>query len=570
MTLPGTAHPATLQLDFEGCYRAIAGRDTRWDGRIYLGVSSTGIYCRPSCPARKPKPENCRFFPSAAACVAAGFRACKRCRPDSLPGTRDWDARGDLAARAVRRIRDGAVDIAGVGGLARELAVSERHLHRVLVEQVGAGPLQLARTRRAHAARALIEQTDLPLTDIAFAAGFGSVRQFGDTMREEFGVAPSQLPRARSGAARTTGEDRHAPGRSAPAPASASASAGAQGATEPISAERPVLALTLRTRTPYDSTGVRSFLAAHAVPGRDQVDGSTTSHALDVPGGIAIATIDWSQVRERAGWASLPVRLELPGLADVTAAISVVRRLLDLDADPAQIAAALGGDRTLAPLLQRRPGLRLPGARHPAEFALGVVLGQQVSLAAARTLQGRLAREFQPEARRRSSAAPAAPEQTDSAPWLAAPDIARIAATQVDELRARIGLNRGRAEALRLLAAAIDAGLDLGPGADRNHARTQLAAIRGVGPWTVELIAMRALGDPDAYPAGDLILRRALGTRTDRDTRAVAEAWRPYRGYATQHLWADFLAAQAAATRTTPDLIRTPSRRNTHEPGTTP
>lgn len=546
--------------DFDACYRAISGRDARWDGRIYLGVASTGIYCRPSCPARKPRRENCRFFASAAACVAAGFRACRRCRPDALPGSRDWDVRGDLAARAVRRIRDGAVDAHGVSGLARELAVSERHLRRVLIDEVGASPLQLARTRRAHAARALIEQTDLPLGDIAFAAGFGSLRQFGDTMREEFGVPPSKLPRTRS--AEASASRRAGSLRAGSLRAGRAGSAG----TDPASDERPRLVLRLRTRAPYDATGTHAFLVAHAIPGRDEIDGAETAHALDVPGGTAVVRIDWAEVRSTgiggsigSGLAAIPVTLSLPGLADAMPAIAAVRRLLDLDADPAQIADALGADPLLGPLLARRPGLRLPGARNPHEFALGTVLGQQVSLAAARTLQGRLAARFAKDPATPDAAAPG---------FFGAPDVARIAATPVDELRT-LGLNGARAETLHAVAVALDAGLDLGPGADRASARAALAALRGIGPWSVELIAMRALGDPDAFPAGDLILRRALGARTDRETRGIAEPWRPFRGYATQHLWADFLAARASVGIAAKAAGGTPTATATETAGTT-
>lgn len=513
MTQP-PAHPTQLPLDFEACYRAISGRDTRWDGRVYLGVTSTGIYCRPSCPARKPAAANCRFFASAAACVAAGFRACKRCRPEAVPGTRDWDVREDLAARAVRRIRDGAIDSAGVGGLARELAVSERHLHRILIDEVGAGPLQLARSRRAHAARTLIEQTDLPLSDVAFAAGFGSLRQFGETMREEFGVVPSALPRNTGNISRQQRGDgvRH---------------------SEPKSDERPTLALQLRTRAPYDLAGMRAFLSAHAIPGRDLIDGAHSSHAVDVPGGTAVATIDWPATHEHRGHILIPLQLALPGLSDTMPAIASVRRMLDLDADPTQIIEALGSDPVLAPMIAARPGLRLPGTRNPAEFALGVVLGQQVSLAAARTLQGRLAARF------------AGSGQVAAEGFGAAPDVAAIAETSTAQLREQIGLTEARAATLRTVAAALTAGLDLSHGGDREQARRELLAMRGIGPWSVELIAMRALGDPDAYPAGDLILKKALGTKSERETILAADSWRPYRGYATQHLWADFLAAQA-------------------------
>ncbi|QIM17771.1 DNA-3-methyladenine glycosylase 2 family protein [Leucobacter coleopterorum] len=512
--------PATL--DFDACYRAASGRDARWDGRVYLGVTSTGIYCRPSCPARKPRPENCRFYSSAAACVAAGFRACKRCRPDAVPGTRDWDARGDLVARAVRRIRDGAVDAVGVAGLADELAVSERHLRRMLIEEVGASPLQLARTRRAHAARALIEETELSLTDIAFAAGFGSVRQFGDTMREEFGVAPSGLPRRGSGSPQRRAQDPEGP----------------------TSDERPKLALRLRTRAPFAAEEMRAYLAAHAIPGRDEIaaDG-TSAHAIDVPGGTAVVRIDWhdvpqvsQQLESGADAVGIPVTLTLPSLADTMPAIQAVRRLLDLDADPSQVAEAFSGDPVLGNLLQRWPGLRLPGARHPQEFALGTVLGQQVSLAAARTLQGRLAAGFETKVASGAGVA---------AGFKAAPDPALVAAISVDDLREQLGLTRARAATLSTLASALANGLDLGAGADRDRARAELLALRGIGPWTVELVAMRALGDPDAYPAGDLILRRALGVTSDREAIALAQSWRPYRGYATQYLWSDFLEATA-------------------------
>ncbi|WP_205879320.1 DNA-3-methyladenine glycosylase 2 family protein [Leucobacter triazinivorans] len=523
-----TSQPPAL--DFDACYRAASGRDPRWDGRVYLGVTSTGIYCRPSCPARKPRPENCRFFPSAAACVAAGFRACKRCRPDALPGTRDWDVRGDLVARAVRRIRDGAVDAVGVAGLAAELAVSERHLRRMMVDEIGASPLQLARTRRAHAARALIEETDLPLADIAFAAGFGSVRQFGDTMREEFGIAPSRMSRRRGSAADPLG-----PVDPVSDPASG-----------PVSDERPRLALRLRTRAPFGAVAIRAHLEAHAVPGRDVIDpDGSTAHAVDVPGGTAIVRIDWAEVPPPAAQShggaavvGVPVVLTLPRLADAMPAIQTVRRMLDLDADPAQIAEALERDPRLGGLLARRPGLRLPAAREPREFALGTVLGQQVSLAAARTLQGRLAAAF---ARSGALAAPG---------FLAGPDPERIAACDAQELRDRLGLTRARAETLRSLAGALACGLDVGPGADRDRARAELAAIRGIGPWTVEIVALRSLGDPDAYPAGDLILRRALGVAAGSEAERLAETWRPFRGYATQHLWADFL--EAAARKDTP------------------
>lgn len=486
--------------------------------------------------------------------MAAGFRACKRCRPDAVPGTRDWDVRGDLAARAVRRIRDGAIDTVGVSGLADELAVSERHLRRLLVEEVGASPLQLARTRRAHAARALIEQTDLSLTDIAFAAGFGSVRQFGETMREEFGIAPSAIRRTIQRAAPLPGSapDRgtHAGARRMGANAEpglgsgsgAPQRSGVADGRDPASDERPSLALRLRTRAPFDGPATRAFLEAHAIPGRDLVEPTgETVHAIDVPGGIAVVRIAWPEVPAvpaQAGdrMVGVPVVLTLPELADAMPAIQAVRRMLDLDADPAQILDALGAAPILAPLLAARPGLRLPAARDAHEFALATVLGQQVSIAAARTLQGRLAFAYASTVSGGSGEAPG---------FVARVDVARVAAQPVEALRAELRITRARAETIQRLAAALAGGLDLSAGADREHSRAELGAIKGIGPWTVELVAMRALGDPDAYPAGDLILRRALGVERPHDAELLAEQWRPFRGYATQHLWADFLAEAA-------------------------
>lgn len=347
----------------------------------------------------------------------------------------------------------------------------------------------------------------------------------------------------------------------------------------------PVRCVLLRTRAPYDVEGMQAFLTAHAVGGRDSISpasddtqaASVTSHALDVPGGIAVSHIYWAAVQQNDEHTYIPVRIHSPNPADEPHAIAHLRRMLDLDADPTQIAEALSRDARLSSLVSMRPGLRLPGARNPQEFALGVVLGQQVSLAAARTLQGRLATAFASSTSGcagagctdctdgancadgrvddvasgyHSSGGAASQPQVGKGEspifrFLGAPDVSRIAETATADLRALIGLTAARAETLRSVAQALTDGLDLGPGADQQLARVQLAALRGIGPWSVELIAMRALGDPDAYPAGDLILRRALDTRTDRETRLAAEAWQPYRGYATQHLWADFLAAQA-------------------------
>lgn len=502
----------SIHLDHSACYRAAAGRDARWDGRFYLGVVTTGIYCKPSCPARKPLSKNCVFFPTAAAAVAGGFRACKRCRPDALPGSRHWDSRGDLAARAVRMIRDGVIDHAGVSGLASALSVSERHLLRVLVAEVGATPLQLNTTRRAHAARTLIDQTGMRLSDIAFAAGFGSVRQFNDVMLSEFGVAPSTYARPDTRDtrdARDGGDDGLAP------------------ATE--SAEAAEIVLHLGYRPPIAIEPLRRFFDSHSVPGLDEINADAREHTRIVAAahGPALVTIVWPTVAAvesggSAGSARLVARIRVAELSDVMTVVATVRRWLDLDADPAHVNDVLSRDPILQPLILARPGLRLPGAIDGAETALFAVLGQQVSLKAARTFSARLVGAFGGQG----------PGQ-----FRTFPDPAIIAGLGHEELRSAIGITNARATALQALAAALADGVVLVPGADRATVRAALLALPGIGPWTADYVALRCLGDPDAFPADDLVLKRALGVTTARATLAASEPWRPWRGYALMHLW---------------------------------
>jgi len=462
--------------DREAAYRAVSSRDPRFDGRLFVCVLSTGVYCRPSCPSRTPRPENCVFHRSAAACVAAGFRACRRCRPDAQPGTRDWDVDGHLAARAVRLVEAGVVDDEGVAGLARRLAVSPRHLHRVLVAQLGAAPADLARTRRAQAARALVEDTDLPMADVAFAAGFRSVRQFNAVMRAHLGAPPSSLRRRTR---RPTADG---------------------------------LEVRLGHRAPFAAEPWLAHVAARAVPGLEVADGAMVRRV--VPGRAGPVLVE---VRTDA----MTARIVVASLADLTRTVGRLRRWLDLDADPLRVDEALATDPLLAPLVAARPGLRVPGTVDGDELAMRAVLGQQVSVAAARTMAARLV------------AALGSPT-----PWglVAFPTPAAVSAAGPDALRA-LGLTESRARALHALASALDDGLDLGPGADREVARAALGDLPGVGPWTVEYVALRALGDPDAFPAHDLVLRRALGVDSPREALARAERWRPWRGYATQHLW---------------------------------
>jgi AraC family transcriptional regulator of adaptative response / DNA-3-methyladenine glycosylase II len=461
--------------------RAVAARDPRFDGRFWVGVTSTRIYCRPSCPAMTPRPEHMRFFPSPAAAQEAGLRACLRCRPDAAPGSPEWDARADLAGRAMRLIADGVVDREGVGGLARRLAVSERHLHRTLVGALGAGPVALARARRAQAARLLAETTGLPLAQVAFAAGFSSVRQFNDTVRRVYGRTPGELRRTRRAAAAAPG----------------------------------VLALRLAARPPLDAAALVAFIGARAIPGVEEGEPGAIRRTLRLPRAWGVAEL-------RPGPDGAACTLRLGDLRDLGSAVERCRRLLDLDADPLAVAEALGADPLLAPLVAAAPGLRVPGGVDGFEVAARAVLGQQVSVAAARTLAGRLASALGEEV-------PAGGGLTRLFPG---PDAVADA-----DLRA-LGLPRARAGALAALAAAAAAGgVDLDPGADREATERALLALPGIGPWTAAYVRMRALADPDAFLPTDLGLRRALAARGVTDAPARAERWRPWRAYALMHLW---------------------------------
>lgn len=466
--------------EFETWYRAVDARDARFDGRVFTAVLTTGIYCRPSCPSRTPLAANVRFYPNAAAAVAAGFRACKRCRPDALPGSREWDHRGDLVARALRLIAAGEIDEHGVSGLATRLAVSERHLHRSLVAEVGVGPLALGRTRRAQTARLLADQTTLSLTDIAFAAGFSSVRQFNDVMRAEFGCPPSELRRRER-----SGQEAVAAG----------------------------LVLRLVHREPYASAELLGFLAMRAVPGVEDACADSYRRVLQTAHGPAVVAVE-------PGAGHVTARLRLPDLADLGGVVARLRRLLDLDADPAAVDAVLATDPTLAPLVAERPGLRVPGAVDGFELGVRAILGQQVSVAGARTLAGRIVAAYGEPL-----------TEPDDVLERAFPSAEVMAEADLTGL----GLTGARIRALRVLAAEVASGrLPLDAGADRLETRSRLLALPGVGPWTAEYIAMRALADPDAWPESDLVLRRRVAARG-----ASPDTWRPWRAYGAVHLWAD-------------------------------
>jgi AraC family transcriptional regulator of adaptative response / DNA-3-methyladenine glycosylase II len=479
--------------DTERCAKAVQSKDARFDGWFFTAVLTTGIYCRPSCPATTPKPGNMRFFPSAAAAQLAGFRACKRCRPDASPGSPQWNERADLVARAMRFIADGVVDRDGVSGLAAQLGYSVRQIERQLRAELGAGPLALARAQRAQTARLLIETTTLPMGDIAFAAGFPTIRTFNDTVLEVFALPPTELR-------------RRAGGRAGPA---ASTTLG-------------VLSLRLPFRAPMWPDNLFGHLAATAVPGVEEWrDGSyrRTLRLAYGPGIVALRpTPDY-----------VACQLALTDLRDLAMAISRCRRLLDLDADPVAVCDELRGDEVLAPLVGKAPGRRIPRTVDGPEFAIRAVIGQQVSTASARTHAARLAERFG--------------EQVDDPGGSLTrlfPDMTVLATA---DLASVLAMPQARRQTVAALAGAIAAGdIDLGAGGDWQLARTRLAQMPGLGPWTTEVIALRGLGDPDAFPVTDLGVRHAAKKLGLPGSPAAlirrAEQWRPWRGYAVQYLWA--------------------------------
>jgi len=477
-----------MHLEFDSCYRAVCSRDPRFDGRFFTAVTTTGIYCRPICPAQTPKATNVRFYACAAAAEAAGFRACRRCRPEASPGSPDWNVRADLVARALRLIAEGVADTGGIGGLARCLAVSPRHLHRELVAEVGAGPLALARTRRAQTARLLIDQTALPLTSVAFTAGFDSIRQFNDTMRASFGCTPTELRR-----------------QARPLPA---------GAGEVV--------LRLRYRPPFAAEALLAFLGARAIPGVEAVEGGIYRRTLALPRTRGIVSLEPQPKAD-----TVILRLRFDDLTDLPLLVQRSRQLFDLDADPAAIGSLLGADPLLGPLVATQPGLRIPGCMDGFEMAARAILGQQISVAGARTLLAGLVQRL---------GEPLATPQGALTHWF--PTAQAVADGDLQGL----GLPRARLASLQALAHAVCAGdLLLDHTADRAATSARLLALPGIGPWTASYIALRALGDPDAFPAADLALRHALerlGRAGDaKSNTALAEAWRPWRGYATLHLW---------------------------------
>ena len=480
-------------LDAEACYRAVKGRDRRFDGVFYTAVRTTGIYCRPSCPAITPQRVNVSFFRTAAGAQGAGYRACRRCLPDATPGSPEWDVAADVAGRAMRLLADGVVEREGVEGLADRLGYSSRQLNRVVTDQFGAGPLAIARSRRAQTARTLIETTDLSFADIAFAAGFASIRQFNDTVREVYAATPTDL-RSRRGRRQV----------------------GASG----------TIRVRIAVREPFAADDLHLFLALHAVQGVEAWGPGWYERSLRLPHGPGVVHLDLGRARPPG---QVVCALTLSDARDLAPATERTRRLLDADCDPVAVDEALAEDEVLAPLVAARPGLRVPGHLDGAEVAVQTVLGQQVSLASARTSCARLV------------AAHGEPLHLtgDHAVTHLFPTSQVLAGLDPTAMP----MPRARGRALTTLAGALATGaVHLDRSTDRDETVASLLALPGIGPWTAHYVALRALGDPDVFLPTDVGVRNAAARLGVDDLAARSERWRPWRSYALMRLWSVVLA----------------------------
>lgn len=483
-----------VTLDPDACYRALVAHDARFDGAFFVGVKTTGVYCRPVCRARTPRRERCEFFPRAALAERAGFRACFRCRPERAPGHSSVDAVSRLVAAAARRIDEGALNHSSVDELAGALGVGARHLRRVMQDELGVGPIELALSRRIALARELLHGTSLPITEVAFASGFSSVRRFNDAYRASQGMTPSEVRRPKASSLRISSPD--------------------------------VLRVVLDVRPPFDPASAFAFLRARAVDGVEAFDGDSYVRAVALDGATGHVAITPAKGRD-----AIIVEVSSSLSASLMNIASHVRHVFDTDADPKLIGAHLARDPLLAKRVRAHPALRVMGAFDPFEWAVRAVLGQQVSVRAALTIAGRLVAKLGLPVKN-SGAAPRA-----LAPRLAWPDAKRLADTK-EETIASLGLTRARARTVRGLARAVaDGALVLDRSAEPDATRAALLALPGIGPWTAQYIEMRALGWPDAFPAGDLGLRKALSGISTAECEARSTTWQPWRAYAAAHLW---------------------------------
>lgn len=459
-----------MQLDRESCQRARVARDPRFDGCFFIAVKTTKIYCRPICPAPSPKEQNVEYYPSAAAAAEAGFRPCLRCRPEASPGTPAWQGTSVTVSRALRLLNESALEEEGVERLANRLGVGPRHLRRLFLEHLGAPPVAVAQTRRLHFAKKLIDETDLPFTQIAMASGFGSIRRFNFAFQRLYGRTPTNL--------------RRLAGKRA---------VSADGAYR----------FRLPFRPPYDWEAILNFLADRSMPSVESVSSDAYRRKIAMNGLCG-------NIEVRRTEAALDVRIEFPEARVLFLIVERVRRLFDLAADPIRIESHLAKDPLLAPKIARRPGLRIPGAWDSFELAVRAILGQQISVKGASTLADRIA------AKHGSGGLFPTPQTLTTAP--------------IEEC----GIVKSRATTIRALAAS---GLEWQHIGNSDAFLDRLLAIPGIGPWTAQYIAMRAFGEPDAFPAGDLVLQRAAGCRNSRELEQRAESWRPWRAYAAIHLW---------------------------------
>ncbi|WP_436795015.1 AlkA N-terminal domain-containing protein [Actinospongicola halichondriae] len=473
-----------MRLDHQQCYDALRSRDARFDGRFFVGVRTTGIYCRPICPSRTPLARNVDFYAHPAAAEDAGLRPCRRCRPETAPGSSDWAGGAAIVERALRLIDEGALDRnapngGGVDDLARRLLVGGRHLRRLFAEHVGAAPDTVARSRRAHLAKRLLVETDLRVADVAFAAGFGSVRQCNDVVRETFHATPSAIRRDR---------------RSTPA---------------------GPLRLRLAVREPFDGGALMDWFSARVVDGLETVDDGVYRRAVRIDGEVGSISLEPHSDH-------VVLSVDLPPSTGLGSIVGGARRLFDLGADPDAVDAHLAADPFLAPMVARRPGIRVPGCWTGFEASVRAVIGQQISVAAARTVLGRIV-------------------ATHGDGTFPDPE------ALVDAPLETLGIIGRRAETIRTLARGVVTGdLVLDGSLDHDRLVESLVAIPGIGPWSASYVALRS-GEPDAFPAGDLHLRRVLGVSNDRDADARAEAWRPWRAYGAMHLWQTPMPSRTAS-----------------------